>query len=377
MRKKIIFLTGTRADYGKIKSILLSLDRHADFELFVFVTGMHMHKEYGSTYREVLKDGYTNIFTFINQRSDFPSAMDITLSNTIEGFSAYVQENKPDMVVVHGDRIEALAATIVGAIKNITVAHIEGGEVSGTIDESIRHAITKMAHVHFVANEESRSRIKQLGEDEKRIFVIGSPDIDIMISPNLPTWEATKKRYDISFDDFGIVLFHPVTTSYSEMAENAKIFMEAVQESGKNYIVIHPNNDTGRTFIVEEYEKLVGNPQFRVFTSVRFEHFLTMLKNATFIVGNSSAGVREASYYGTHAIDIGDRQKNRYASHVGITHTSYDKLQILSAIKNAKKTETPCAQHFGAGNSTEVFMNILSTPLLWELPLQKHFIDRE
>ena len=376
-KKRILFMTGTRADYGKIKSIMRAVETCERFDLFVFVTGMHMHNEYGYTYNEILKDGYKNVFLFINQRSGMGSAMDMILANTIEGFSAYVCEIKPDLIIVHGDRIEALAATVVGAMNNILVGHIEGGEVSGTIDESIRHAITKLAHIHFVANEESKKRVIQLGEQEDRICIIGSPDIDIMLSPNLPSWEETRTRYEIGFDDFGIAIFHPVTTSYENMSIYAKIFTDAMISSGINFVVIHPNNDLGREFIVEEYAKLNNNKRFRVFLSIRFEFFLTILKQAKFIVGNSSAGIREASVYGTPAIDIGDRQQNRYLPGEDIVHCDYDVIAIQKAICSCLETKLAAKSKFGTGRSTERFIEIVNDTTLWNTPLQKHFIDKD
>lgn len=163
--KKLVFLTGTRADYGKIKSLIQEVEDLDGFEPYIFATGMHMLAKYGSTYKEILKDGYQNIYTYINQSGK--ESMDIILSNTILGFGNYIAELKPDAIVVHGDRLEALAGAIVGAFNNIKVFHIEGGEVSGTIDESIRHAITKFAHYHLVSNEKAKRRIMQLGEAEE------------------------------------------------------------------------------------------------------------------------------------------------------------------------------------------------------------------
>ncbi len=139
-----------------------------EFELYLFVTGMHMLSRYGSTWREIEKDGFKNVYHFINQSKNTP--MDLALSNTIGGLSNYISEIEPDLIVVHGDRLEALAGAIVGAFNNIRVAHIEGGEISGTIDESIRHAVTKFAHLHLVSNEESKKRIIQLGEKNRSYF---------------------------------------------------------------------------------------------------------------------------------------------------------------------------------------------------------------
>ena len=208
--KKLLFITGTRADYGKIKSLISSVERSSLFEAYVFVSGMHLLEKYGSTYMEVQKDGYKNIYVDFSQTNI--GNMSYDLGNVIQNLTAYVMHIKPDMIVVHGDRIDALAGAIVGALNNILVAHIEGGEVSGTIDESTRHAISKYAHIHFVCNEVAKRRLIQLGEESNRIFVIGSPDIDILISNSLPSIEDAKSWYEIPFEKWGILMYHPVTT---------------------------------------------------------------------------------------------------------------------------------------------------------------------
>ena len=197
--KKLVFLTGTRADYGKIKSLIQEVEGLDGFEPYIFATGMHMLAKYGSTYKEILKDGYQNIYTYINQSGK--ESMDIILSNTILGFGNYIAEIKPDAIIVHGDRLEALAGAIVGAFNNIKVFHIEGGEVSGTIDESIRHAITKFAHYHLVSNEKAKRRIMQLGEAEENIYVFGSPDIDVMLSDMLPDIDEVRRYYEIPYEE--------------------------------------------------------------------------------------------------------------------------------------------------------------------------------
>lgn len=229
--KKILFLTGTRADYGKIKSLMSKVHEDDNFELYIFVTGMHMLSRYGSTWREIEKDGFKNVYHFINQTQN--TSMDIALSNTIAGLSNYIAEINPHLIVVHGDRLEALAGAIVGAFNNILVAHIEGGEVSGTIDESIRHAITKFAHIHLVSNEESRKRIIQLGENEAHVFVVGSPDIDIMYSNKLPSITNVKKRYEIYFDKYAILMYHPVTTEIGKLRNNINELLDGVIQSKK------------------------------------------------------------------------------------------------------------------------------------------------
>nr|WP_154894890.1 UDP-N-acetylglucosamine 2-epimerase [Paenibacillus xylanexedens] len=374
--KKIVFLTGTRADYGKLKSLMLEIDQSSDFELNLFITGMHMHSRYGSTWREIEKDGFRQVYHFINQNHSTP--MDLTLSNTISGLSNYVSEIQPDLIVVHGDRLEALAGAIVGAFNNILVAHIEGGEVSGTIDESIRHAITKFAHLHFVSNEESKRRIMQLGEKSEHIHVIGSPDIDIMYSKTLPSLEKVKQRYEIPFSSYGIVMYHPVTTEVKLLPQHIKEFKQALLQSDDNYIVIYPNNDKGSDLIIDAYQELGIHPRFQVYPSIRFEYFLTLLKNAKFIIGNSSAGIREAGIYGTPTIDVGNRQHGRYVYGQDrmIQHVEEKHESILEAICSVPEHGVAKSSNFfGSGDSSERFMEILKSSAIWNTYIQKRFLD--
>jgi len=167
-KKKIVFLSGTRADFGKLKPLIEAVNLEENFEVHLFVTGMHLLPQYGSTVHEILKCGYENVYMYNNTTSG--QEMDVSLANTIDGLSHYVRELKPDMIVVHGDRPEALAGAIVGSFNNIIVAHIEGGELSGTIDGLIRHSITKLAHVHFVANRPAKRRLLQ----KASVFTINS-----------------------------------------------------------------------------------------------------------------------------------------------------------------------------------------------------------
>jgi UDP-N-acetylglucosamine 2-epimerase (hydrolysing) len=219
--KKILFLTGTRADYGKLKSLINTVEQSEEFEAYIYVTGMHMLNRYGYTAQEVIKDGYKNIYMNINQHVG--DHMEIALANTVQGLSHYVHELKPDLLIIHGDRLEALAGAIVGAFTNTLVGHIEGGELSGTIDDSIRHSVSKMAHIHFVCNDDASQRLIAMGENKNSIFLIGSPDYDVMFNQKLPSLSDVKEYYEIGFDEFGIVLFHPVTTdsvSFESYSDN-------------------------------------------------------------------------------------------------------------------------------------------------------------
>lgn len=371
--KKILFLTGTRADFGKIKSLIQILEKHQEFEPLVFVTGMHLQKEYGYTLIEVERCGFSNIHTFENHTHE--TTMDLTLAKTIEGLSSYVKVSNPDMIVIHGDRVEALAGAIVGSLNNILVAHIEGGEVSGTIDELIRHSTSKMSHIHFVSNSLAKKRLVQMGELKESVFVIGSPDVDIMFSSNLPTLDEAKQYYEIAFDDYAVAMFHPVTTEVKYMQEYAKNFVNALLQDNHNYVVVFPNNDLGSKFILNEYKRLENNSRFRIFPSLRFEYFLTLLKKSQFIIGNSSAGIREAPYYGLPIINIGTRQQNR-ALHADIINTDYSEKEIVKALKIIDSHQVKVSDSdFGKGNSAELFLKSLLNQDIWALNHQKQFRD--
>lgn len=372
-KKKIVFLTGTRADFGKIKSLITISQESELFEVFIFVTGMHMIAKYGKTIKEIEKSGFKNIYPFINH--DDIDHMDRNMAKTIDGFSHYINEIKPDLVVVHGDRIEAMAGAIVGSLNNILVAHIEGGEVSGTIDELIRHSVSKLSHIHLTSNEEANRRLIQMGENNKSIFNIGSPDLDVMNSTDLPSVEFVKKYYDIKFNDYAIVMFHPVTTELDKLKDQVKVFVDSLIHSNLNYIVIYPNNDMGSNIILDKYTKFSNRDNFRVFPSLRFEYFLVLLKNSQFIIGNSSAGVREAPYYNVPTINLGNRQNNRVKSK-NIMSSDFIEENISKSIDKALKNKKMKSDvDFGNGNSDKMFFKLLKEKKFWDISNQKQFKD--
>lgn len=372
-QRRILFLTGTRADFGKLKSLMIAVNEDPRFDCSIFVTGMHTLSAYGLTMMEVQQIGCSGLHVYMNQILNEP--MDMVLANTVSGLARYVHENPPDMIIVHGDRVEAMAGAIVGAMRNILVGHIEGGELSGTVDELIRHATSKLSHIHFVANAEAAQRLRQMGEKDETVFVVGSPDIDVMVSSALPTLESVKQYYEITYDDYAIAMLHPVTTEVEQMEEHAAAFVDALLESGQNYVVIYPNNDEGTSFILHQYQRLKGNRRFRIFPSIRFESFLVLMKNARFIAGNSSAGIREAPFYGLPTVNVGTRQANRYR-HASIIDVGYDRDSILAGIAQAQvMPRLPPSDHFGRGDSVHRFMEALAKPETWLISRQKQFND--
>lgn len=370
--KKILFITGTRADFGKVKNLMSQIEQSEQFELHVLVTGMHMMPLYGATFHEVKRQNYQNIYLIANQHLNEP--MDSILANTISVIAKLVHTIQPDMVVVHGDRVEALAGATVGALNHILVCHIEGGELSGTIDDSIRHAISKLSHIHMVANLEAKQRLIQLGENEKHIFIIGSPDLDIMNSQSLPSLAEVKQYYDIDFDKFAIVMFHPVTSEEQYIDLYAKNLFSALEKLPNNYIVVYPNNDAGSGKILSAIDNYQQKSNFKIYPSIRFEYFLTLLKNADFIIGNSSAGVREAPFYGLPSINIGTRQNARFKGN-SVIDCGYAENDISQAIAKIPHLQLNKSTHFGDGNSTELFMQFINDDSLWQIPVQKVFVD--
>ncbi len=371
--RKVLFLTGTRADFGKLKPLILAVQHTPGFESRIFATGLHMLERYGSTIYEIEKAGCHPVYPFINQDGSVSSQMDLVLANTVTGLGHYVREFRPDLMIVHGDRVEALAGAIVGALNNIVVGHVEGGEVSGTIDEVLRHAVTKLSQVHFVANDEARARLIQMGEQAGSIFVIGSPDIDVMLSDTLPTLSQVQAKYDIPFERYVILMYHPVTTELSTLRARTREVLAGLQAPGRNVVALFPNNDSGSEQILAELEPWSRQAHVRLLPSMRFEYFLTLLRHAEAIVGNSSAGIREAPVYGVPTVNVGSRQQNRFCG-PSIVNVPEDARAIAHALDHLIAPSEP-SFHFGSGKSASLFLQALAGDQLWRTSPQKQFCD--
>lgn len=372
MPRSILFVTGTRADFGKLEPLAVAA-RDAGYRVSFFVTGMHMLARYGLTKLEVHRTAGVAVHEFLNQREGDPQ--DMVLAKTVTGFSDFLQEQQPDLVVIHGDRVEALACALVCATNYIRCAHIEGGEVSGTIDEIYRHCNTKLASHHFVSSQDAAHRVMTLGEAEADIHPIGSPELDFHAGPSGVTLAEVQARYDLPFDDYGICVFHPVTSEAASMGAQAGALFGALIKSGRNFVVIAPNNDPGSSGIFAAIDTLPGD-RFRVLPSMRFAHFSELMKNASAMVGNSSAGVREAPFLGLASLDIGSRQTNRAKSPSVSFADAHDSDKI--AVFCAEQWGKPYPRHdaFGGGSAAERFVTVLQRDSFWEKPLQKTFHDR-
>ncbi|MEH0074929.1 UDP-N-acetylglucosamine 2-epimerase [Pannonibacter sp. Pt2] len=371
--RRLLFLTGTRADFGKLEPLAIAA-RDAGHEVTFFVTGMHMLEKYGLTRNEVQRLPGVVKHEFINQRQGDPQ--DIILSKTILGLSDWVHENRPDLTIVHGDRIEALAGALVCATNYIRCAHIEGGEVSGTIDEVYRHCNTKLCTYHFVSSEAARARVLTLGEEPGTVFNIGSPELDFHGGPSGVTLDEVCKHYAIPFKEYGIAVFHPVTSERDTIGEQAQSLFATLSASGRNFIVISPNNDPGSEDIFAEIEKL-DPARFRHLPNMRFAYFSELMKNAAAIIGNSSAGVREAPFLGIPSLNLGTRQLHRSVAPSITEASAFDRDAIADFLTNRWGQRFASDRSFGQGNSAARFAGILDADGFWSVPLQKHFYSVE
>jgi UDP-N-acetylglucosamine 2-epimerase (hydrolysing) len=369
--KHIVFLTSTRADFGKLKSLIKVTKSNKNFDVSIIVTGMHMLNRFGNTYKEVIKIFKNNIIKFNNQKSN--DRLETILHKSIQRFSAIITKKRPDMIVVHGDRVESLAFALVGSLNHILTAHVEGGEISGTIDDSIRHAITKLSHIHFTGSPKAKKRILNMGEKKENIYEIGSPDMDIIINKRLPEFKTVKKRYDIKFDDYSILMWHPVTSQLDTLANDTRNLINFLNKLNKNFIIVYPNNDPGSSIIIKEYKK-IKSKKFKILRSLRFEHFLSLLKNSNFIIGNSSSAIYEAPMFNVPAINVGNRQHKRVKSKL-IKNIEVKNLRETTINNFLKNYQVNNKKLFGTGKSDQKFLNSILKKTFWETSNQKFFND--
>lgn len=373
MTRHLLFLTGTRADFGKLEP-LAAAARDAGHRVTFFVTGMHMMDRYGLTKLEVQRMPGVRVHEFLNQRPG--DGQDIVLAKTVVGFSDFITENRPDLIIIHGDRIEALAGALVAATNYIPSAHIEGGEVSGTIDEVFRHCNTKLATHHFVSSDIAKRRVMTLGEPPETIHVIGSPELDFHAGPSGVSLDDVRARYDIPFADYGIAVFHPVTSEQSGMGAQAQALFGALEASGRNFVVIAPNNDPGSEAIFAVLDALPKD-RFRLIPSMRFAHFSELMKHAACMVGNSSAGVREAPFLGIPTLDVGTRQTNRAMAASVAFAAAGDTEAVAQFLTNHWGQRHARDSGFGTGRAADRFAQTLAQPDFWAQGLQKAFRDHD
>lgn len=316
MRKKICVLTATRAEYGLLKPIIRKLQSVQEFDVHVAVTGAHLSPEFGLTYKEIEKDGIAiDEKIEILLSADTPSAVSKSMGLAMIGFADYFERLEPDLLVVLGDRYETLAVAAVAMNQRIPIAHLYGGEATeGLVDESIRHSITKMSHLHFTSTEKYRKRVIQLGEEPSRVFNVGAIGVENIKNEKLMTKSELEKSIGWTLDKpYGIVTFHPVTLENNSSGEQISHLLKALELNQEyQYIFTKGNSDVaGRVInkILDEY--VSTHPNCKVFMSLGTIGYLSAVKHCSFVIGNSSSGIVEVPSFKIPTINIGDRQKGR------------------------------------------------------------------
>lgn len=372
VKKTICVFIGSRANYSSIKSALIAIQNHPGLELKIVLGGSALVKKYGNLEKILEKDGFQ-----VDERiqmlveGDVPSVMVKTAALGMLGLADAFERVKPDYVIVIGDRYEVIAPTIAAAYMNIPVAHTMGGEVTGTIDESIRHAITKFAHIHFPANKESGERIIKMGERKDRVFVVGCPRIDTVKSiidadPGVPE-DIFEKCGGVgpAFDlhqPFLLVSQHPVTTEYEDAEKQINETIYAAVEVGIPIILLWPNSDAGTEGIsqgIRKFREKYPDIKLHAFLNLPIDIYVRLMNNTACLIGNSSSGIREGAFLGTPCVNVGTRQAGRERGS-NVIDVACNRAEILQAVKkqiaHGKYASEPI---YGNGNAGEKIADIL------------------
>ena len=374
IKRKIAVITGSRSEFGILKPVIEKIIESKRLELYLYVTGMHLLPKYGYTIDEIHRLHYPNMKKILMYNIDSNSIektyIGISISSAIDNFTQAFYKDKPDIILLLGDRVEMLAAGIAAAALNLPIAHIHGGDISenAQIDEQIRHSLTKISHLHFPATELSKKRILQMGEEEWRINNAGSPSLDNIYKFHLLSKRKLIKELKLDEiiredDDIILCIQHP---SIFE-AEKSGIYMveilECLKRLKKHIIIIFPNNDPGSHLIIDELEKVSNEPYFHVFTNLNRKIFLSILKNAIFMIGNSSSGMIETQIFYLPTLNIGIRNLNRESSENVVT-VSNGKENIWKGIQKIMSSDyikfcKSVKNLYGNGQASENIVKVL------------------
>ena len=377
MLKKVLYITGTRADYGLMHNALELLNNDENIRLEVAVTGMHLMEEFGYSLDEVKKDNFN--LHIINQTflKDDEQSMSAFIGNLIGDLTQLMVEIKPDVVLLLGDRGEMLAGAIVASYLQIPVAHIHGGDVSSTVDDSARHAITKLSNIHFAATEKSASRIRQMGENPDNIFVVGAPGLDSIIKIKDKIDEKhLKEKYNIAHD-FILVLQHPVSLEVEDSSNQIKQTLDAVTSTDYQILLVYPNADAGGRAMIEK----INEYDVDAYKNIPHDDFIGLLGLASALIGNSSSGIIESSSFKLPVINIGTRQAGREKAE-NVIDVDYDSNEILNAMNYIKSEDyqnklNNCINPYGDGKSGENICKILNKLDINDDLLNKKFFELE
>lgn len=335
--KKIAVITGTRAEYGILKSVLKEIEAGKKLKLSLIVVGMHLANEFGYTIKEIKEDGF-RIGAKIDMlhRKDTGISMAKSIGECVTKIAEVLKKIRPDILLVMGDRGEMLAGAVAATYAGIPVAHIHGGDVSGHVDEPVRHAITKLASIHFPATKKSAERIIKMGEEPWRVHVAGAPGLDLAYDKMLPGKRQLALKYGLDLSKpIILVAQHPVLAEAEDAPRQMRETLDAIVELRYQAIVIYPNADAGGRRMIKVIERYAGKyPLIKAFKSIAHEDYLGLMRVANAMVGNSSSGIIEAPSFGLPVVNIGPRESERERAE-NIIDVDYDKEQIKNAIKKA------------------------------------------
>ena len=379
-KKKICVVVYSRANYGRIKSVLEEIKKNSKLELQLVLGGSSIIERIGDIREIVKKDGFKIDFevSMVIEGSS-PETMAKSTGLGIIELSNIFSYLKPDIVLTVADRYETISTAITSSYMNIPLAHTQGGEVTGSIDESVRHSITKLSHIHFPATEQSKKNIIQLGEDPKMVFLCGCPSIDIVRENNknisqeiLDKYKGSGSKIDVNLP-YVVILQHPVTTEYDNQIHQIQETINAIKKINIQKIWLWPNIDAGSDYISKRLRVFRDSKESKnvhFFKNFKPEDYIKLIANAKCLIGNSSSGLREGAFLGLPVVNIGTRQNGREHGQ-NVTTVSNTSSSILNGIKKQLKIEKyPIDKRFGDGKSGKKVANILSKI---EVKVQKKF----
>ncbi len=384
--RKICIVTGTRAEYGLLSRLMKLINDSSETQLQIIATNMHLSPKYGNTYQEIENDGFTidcKVPIIDENGKDDANATLKSMTKALAGFADAYDALKPDLVVVLGDRYEILAAATAALIERIPIAHIHGGEITeGAYDDAIRHAITKMSHLHFPTTEDYRKRIIQLGEQPERVYNVGALGVENI--KKLPLMSKQEIEDSINFGiDYKTILvtYHPVTLGNHTAEQDIKEFLQALEEKNDLRIIFTmPNSDTGGQAIVDAINTFVVNnaERAKAYKSLGVKRYLSVMKYVVAVVGNSSSGLLEVPSFGIPTLNIGDRQKGRIAAD-SVYHCDTDKASIIKGLdvilsSEFKKIASETHNPYDKEGTAQAIFDVISTYPIEQLN-QKHFYD--
>jgi len=380
-KRKICVVTGTRAEYGLLYWLMKEIEQDPDLELQIIATGMHLSPEFGLTYKVIEEDGFRiDAKVEMLMSSDTPVGIAKSIGLGVIGFADTLERLKPDLMVILGDRFEMLAAAQAAMVANIPIAHIAGGDITeGAYDESIRHSLTKMAHLHFATNEASARRIRQLGENPAHVYNVGSPGIDQIKRLKLLSKEELEKELSFVFRKKNLLItFHPVTRDETGSEEQFRELLSALEELGPEVglIFTKSNADNDGRILHHMTEQFVkSRDHAAVYTSLGQLRYLSVMSHVDMVVGNSSSGLYEAPSFKIPTVNIGDRQKGRLQAS-SVINCPPQKERIVSAIQTA--FEMDCSQTvnpYGDGHSSKRIKDIIKSIPDYKKLLKKRFFE--